>query len=295
MSRLELRTSARRRAATSIAVLGLVVIGCTPTASTKLLTDPKEIAATSIRATTGLSFVRIHVDAAASMGGLVGGGAGGDAHFAVDADVDLARRQMAGRMTTQLPAAFGVNGGQANQVQEFISLTNASYSRTGGAGRWTKFSIGGVGAPAGPTNAQIAGILESLLSNPNVTLALGDAATCSLGTCYHVTATVDGTAAVQAILGIAGSPPTGNIGITIPPLVFELLIDQATGVLSEARLQTTVQGTSLQAAVLFSNPDLAVQIVAPPAALVDDISVGGGFGPGPTTAPVPVPAESSTP
>ncbi|HEY8988438.1 MAG TPA: hypothetical protein VIM39_05410, partial [Candidatus Limnocylindrales bacterium] len=120
-----------------------------------------------------------------------------------------------------------------------------------------------------------------------VKLDLGEAATCSLGTCYHLTATVDGNAAFKTLMTAFGAPADANTGLALPPIALDLLVDQATGVLSQVQFKTSVQGASVQLAAVLSNPDLVVQIVAPPPALVDDITVGGGFGGGQGPPPTP--------
>jgi hypothetical protein len=283
----------RRRALAVAAMAAMVVLaGCTPSGPTSLLTDPHEIVVRSVRATAGLSYARIHADLGMSMAAF-GAGVGGNVRATLDADVDLAHRLMAGRTSTQLPPGFAQGGGNAAQVSEFISLPNAQFSRNAGAGRWTKVSMGGLGGPVGPTNVQIAAALESLAGNAGVRLELGDAASCSLGTCYHVTATVDGKVAFLALAAAFGQPGGDSGGVVIPPLVFELLIDQATGVLSEVRIQTSIQGTSVQVAATISNPDVVVQIVAPPPGIVDDVM--DDFGQDPSDGiltPEPFPLES---
>jgi hypothetical protein len=274
-----------------VAVVLAVLSGCTPTTSGPLLTDPHEIMLKAIRTTAALSTVRIHADISVSMAGFDAGVAG-DMRMSFDADVDVAHRQMAGRATTQIPGLG--QAGQGVQVAEFISLTNASFSRQGGNGRWTKFSTGGGAGPGGPINEQIATMVEKLLSDPSVRLDRVDTASCSLGTCYHVIATVDGQAAALTLAAALGAP--GNTGgIAIPPLTFDLMIDQATGVLSEVRFQTSIQGTSVQMLAVFSNPDAVITIAAPPPAIVYDINSNPGdrrevtmtpepLGPAPTAA-----------
>jgi hypothetical protein len=296
MSRIASLARNGRRPAVGAALAMLLLVGCTPAGPANLLTDPHEILVRAVRSTAALSYVRVHADMGMSMAGL-GVGVGGDVRATLDADVHLADRTFAGRTTTQLPPGLG-QGGNALQVSEFISLPNAQFSRNAGAGRWTKFSTGGVGMPVGPTNAQIAAALEALVANPGVRLELGDAASCSLGTCYHVTATVDGDVAFQALAAAIGQPG-GNSGGVIPSLVFDLMIDQASGILSEVRFQTSIQGTALQIAATFSNPDVVVQNVAPPAGIVDDNDLNGGFGPGSgigggvtVVTPEPFPAET---
>jgi len=280
------------------------LVGCTPPGPATLLTDPHEIMAQAVRSTAALSSIRVHAEMGVSMAGL-GAGIGGEVRATLDADVDLAHRVMAGRTVSQLPAGFAEGqAGNAQQIQEFISLPDAQFSRNGGAGRWVKFPTGGFGAPSGPTNGQIATLVDGLVSGPGVRLELGDAASCSLGTCYHLTAMVDGKTALNAVGAALGQPGADTGGVTIPDLVFDLMIDQATGVLSEVRFQTAIQGTSVKLLATFTNPDVAVQIVAPPPALVDDITKNGGFGPGPgndfgggavTMTPQPFPADSAEP
>jgi hypothetical protein len=303
MSRIGSTVARGRRRAIAAAMALALLVGCTPAGPTTLLTDPHDILVRAVRSTAALSYVRVHVDLGMSMAAF-GAGVGGDIRTTLDADVDLARRTMAGRTTTQLPAGFG-QGVNGQQVSEFISLSNAQFSRNAGAGRWTKMSMGGVGAPAGPTNAQIAAALEGLVTNNGVKLELGESASCTLGTCYHVTATVDGMVALQALAAAMGQPGGDTGGVVIPPLAFDLMIDQATGVLSELRFQSSIQGTNVQVAAALSNPDVVVQIVAPPAGIVDDIDLNGGFGPGTgggfdgsgivTPEPFPVDSDPSLP
>jgi len=301
MSRFEAGSRNVRRRAIGAALAMTLLVGCTPNAPGALLTDPHEILVRAVRSTVALSYIRIHVDLGMSMAAF-GAGVGGDMRTSLDADVDLAHRIMAGRTTTQLPAGFG-QGVNGQQVSEFISLPNAQFSRNAGAGRWTKFSTVGAGGPVGPSNADIASALENLLADSRVKLELGEAASCSLGTCYHVTATVDGNLAFQALLAAVGQPRGDTGGVVVPPLAFDLMIDQASGVLSELRIQSSIQGTSVQVAATFSNPDVVVQIVAPPAAIVDDMDLNGGFGPGTgggfggsgTVTPEPFPVDSEPP
>jgi hypothetical protein len=131
-----------------------------------------------------------------------------------------------------------------------------------------------------------------------VKLELDEPAACSLGTCYHVVATAPGDTAVQAIGAAMGSADTPN-GVAMPALTFDVLVDQATGLMSEVRFSATFQGTTNQLALLFSNPDLVVQIVAPPPGLTDDldVNIGGGFRGGgvPPAEPAPTPVGTESP
>jgi hypothetical protein len=283
-------------AAFAIAI-AIVLLGCSSTPPARVLTDPREIIVTAIRTTAALSYVRIHADVKVSS---VGAAAGpGDFRVAMDVDIDIRHGQRAGRTATTGQAGLAENGapGRREDVQEFINTVDASYMRTGGAARWAK--TGGRNVDTGPTNAQFASI-EALLSNPAVTLQLGEPAACSLGTCYRVLATAPGDVAVQAIgLGL-GAPRGADVPAGMPPLTFDVLVDQATGLMSEVRFAATVQGTRNELLLVLSNPDLIVQIVAPPPGLTDNADDNtGGFGGGgvapPEPAPTPLGVESPSP
>ena len=280
-----------------VAAIAIVVIGCSPTPPARVLTDPHEILVSGIRTTAALSYIRIHADLKVSSIG--GGGAvgAGDFQLVLDVDLDVRHGQRAGRIATKGPAGMAENGppGQRADVQEFITMLDASYMRNGGAARWTRTR--GPNSDPGPTNAQFASI-EALLANPGVKLELGDPVACSLGTCYHVVATAPGDIAVQAIAAAMGAGDR-SAGVAMPPLAFDVLVDQTTGLISEVRFSATVQGTTNQVALLFSNPDLVVQIVAPPPGLTDDldVNIGGGFRGGgvPPAEPAPTPVGTESP
>jgi len=270
-----------------VAAIAIVLSGCSPESPARILTDPREIIVTAIRTTAALSYVRIHADVkVSSIGGGVPAGAG-DFQLVLDVDLDIRHGQRAGRITTKGPAGLAENGppGQRADVQEFITMVDASYLRNAGAARWAKTRD--PNGDRGPTNAQFASI-EALVSNPGIKLELGEPVACSLGTCYHVVATAPGDIAVQAIGAALGSRDISS-GVAMPPLAFDVLVDQATGLMSEVRFAATVQGTRNELALVFSNPDLVVQIVAPPPGLTDDGGDNtGGFGGG-GVAPAPTP------
>ena len=296
MSRLPFVTGVvRRRTAMAAAVAGIVLVvgGCTPTAPVRILTDPREIMATAIRSTASLSYVRLHADLKVLR--VAPAGAAPDLQMSIDVDMDVTRRQRAGRVVTQMGGGPGGEAPEQPNLQEFITLVDASYSRAGGFGRWTKFMNDPNTRFEGPTGAGFAAI-ETLLSKPGVTLELREAASCSLGTCYHVIATVDGELALEAIGSAIGQPTGGNRAL--PPFAFDLLIVQATGLLSEVRFEATFEGSSNQLAAVFSNPNLVVQIVRPPPELVDVEGFGndGGFGdPVPAATPAPQPQSEPPP
>lgn len=287
----------RRTALAAVAAVAagtvLFVGGCTPTPPVRILTDPHEIMATAIRTTASLSYVRLHADLKVSR--IAPAGAEPDLRMTVDVDIDVTRRLRAGRVATQMDGGPGGQAPEQPNLQEFITLADASYSRTGGFGRWAKGMNDPNGRLEGPTSAGFAAI-ETLLSKPGVTLELREAAPCSLGTCYHVIATVDGELALQAIGSAIGQPTDGPRAL--PPFAFDLLIDQATGLLSEVRFEATFAGSSNQLVAVFSNPNVVFQIVAPPPELVDAEGFGndGGFGePVPAATPAPQPQSEPPP
>jgi hypothetical protein len=287
-----------RRAVALVAAGALalsVVAACGGSASPRP-TDPRQILTDAIRTTASVPTLKLHAEVTSTFGGGFGA-QGGQMTMALDADVDVASRQFAGRATTRMPAEL-TNGAVA-----------ATFNRDGQNGRWMK--MGSAGINGGPTNAEIATMITNLLSNPSVTLELAEAAPCSLGTCDHVIAHVDGAGISAALAPLLGVPVDAVMGQAIPTFDIDVLIDQATSVISELRTQLSMQGSGTALFLSISNPGQPVQIVAPPPALTDDMGAGfgggfgGAFGGGQVTtiletvggeiAPAPLPAESSEP
>jgi len=246
-------------------------------------TDPRQILVNAIGATAALPALRLHAEVVASIG-MFAGQANGNMTMGLDADVDLATRQFAGRSTTQLPPNLAGNGIAAQQVSDIIVTTTATFNRDSQTGRWQKFSMGmGGGLGAGPTNAQIATMIANLASNPSITFELLDAASCTLGTCDHVLAHIDGQTLAAALGPLLGVPLDQASQQQIPSFNVDVLVDQATSVVSELRTEISMQGTSARILVSVTNPGQPVQIAPPPAALTDDLGANfGGLGPDPT-------------
>ena len=277
------------------ALAGTILVACGPGtgAGTPRPTDPRVILSNAITATAALPSFRLHGELVASVGALLGGPNNATMTGALDADVDLATRQFAGRVTSTMPANLGGNGGAAQrQVADIILTRDAAFSRDSQTGRWTKSSSGlGNG---GPTNAEVATMISNLLSNPAMTFELQDATPCTLGTCDHVIAHIDGQTLANAIGALSGAPAGANAAGLVPDFDVDVRVDQASGVISELRTSIAMAGTSEQILVTLSNPGEPVQIAAPPAALVDDFSNGFNGGGGGGVGPVPTigPAES---
>ncbi|HEX2754695.1 MAG TPA: hypothetical protein VHM48_04495 [Candidatus Limnocylindrales bacterium] len=288
------RTSFRRIGA--LFLMGVVALAGCGGSGTPRPTDPRQILTNAIAATASLATLRLHAEIAANAGAALGQG-NAVMRAAIDADVDLATRQFAARVTTQTPANLSGNGVAQQQVSDTIVTRDATFNRNGQTGRWTKFPTGnGGGLSGGPTNAQIATMITSLLSDPSQTFELKESASCTLGTCDHVIAHIDGPSLARALGGLLGAPLDASTGLTIPNLDVDVLVDQSTSVISELRTGFTMTGTSLQILVTISNPGQPVQIAPPPPALTDDLGAnfgGGGFVGGGFATPMPIGPEES--
>jgi len=248
------------------AVLCVVIVGCDSGAS-PWPTDPREILANGIRTTAGLSTLRLHVQLGTDLGRP--GGQLGNANMTVsfDADVDLVGRQLAGRTTVQIPAGLG-GGPLGAQVTDLIVTRDTSFQRQAPApvgGHWMK-TPGGLGG--GPTNAAIANALLQLLADPANLLELRGSAACSLGTCDDIAIRVDGGAMSRTLL-----PLLGPGGPPVPSFDGEVLVDQATAIVSEVRFALATDGMQQTFLIQVSNPGSAVVIAPPAPEQVDDFGV----------------------
>lgn len=279
----------RTTRASRIAGLGVLVVAIAiataacgdPGSGTPRPTDPRAILIDGVTATAALPSLRLHVEISATSAGLGGPGVQGVLTMTIDADVDLATRQLAGRTTEHFATGPGDNAGNAgfpiNQTSDMIVTTTASFTKDSTTGRWQKMpTTGGV---AGPTNAQITALITTLLADPTTTFDLDEAASCTLGTCDHVIAHIDGPTLALAIRPMTGMPADAP-NVAVPDLDVDVLVDQATSVISDLRTQIAMGGQTEQILVTLSNPGQPVQIVAPPAAITDDFGVNFGGGPG---------------
>ena len=281
-----------RGAAITALSAALLLAACGSPAETRP-TDPREILVQAVAATARLTTLRLHIEVISDMGNAIDGPLDGPRmamtmKMALDVDLDLPTRQLAGRSTVQFAqGAFG-NGGPNEQVSDVIVLQAATFTRNGPNGRWMKIPGGAGGAfGGGPTNDQIAAILAEFVSNPAVELEVREASPCTLGTCDHIVAHVAGRN-LGPVLGRLFGMPVDVMGREVMPNVaIDMLIDQATSVFSEARTAISMDGNSTSILVTLSNLGQNVQIVAPPPALVDDIgeNMGGGFDGGIEPAP----------
>lgn len=264
------------------AVAGSLLLAACGSPASPRPTDPRAILSQAATGTAALPSVRLHLELQVQMAGF-GGGAAMRFSTTVDADVDLATRQLAGRSTSQAPNL--ADPAATPQVTEVIITQAATFSRNPDTGRWIKIPSNGFAV--GATNAQIAAMVVNLISDPAVSLELAEAGPCTLGTCDHVLARLDGPAFAKAMGPLLGMPPEAEA--QLPNIDLDLLVDQATSVLSEARTALSMDGSTVRLWIALSNPGAPVQVVPPPAGLIDDLNLGG-FGP-----PQPVPAETAAP
>jgi hypothetical protein len=256
------------------APLALALAACGPAAAPARPADPHLIVTDAVKATAAIPSLRLHVELASTMDGAAFGQAGTfKTSMAIDADVDLAGRQLAGRATNQVtgtgpnvPAAAGP------QRADIIVTDTAMFTRQGGDARWTK--VGSSGLQTGPTNAAIAAAIVGLLDDPRVTYDRADSIECTLGTCDHVIVHLPAAAVIAAMSALANVPADAIGAAGIPNLDLDVRIGQASSVISEVRLSMTVGGQTVELLVALSNPGDPVQIVAPAPGLVDDLSGG---------------------
>lgn len=288
-----------RRRVTAMAMAAAVLLGACDNAAEPRPTDPHEILVRAVAATAGLTTVRIHIEVASDMGAAMNGQLGGPVNvpreammmtMTLDADVDLPTRQLTGRTVTQMPQMVLANGGPAQRVSDMIITQAATFNRDSQTGRWMKFPAGAGGIGGAPTNLQIAAAVTKLLADPSLGLERGDPAPCTLGTCDHVVAHVDGERAGAVFAGAFGIPLMAAAGAAIPDFVIDLLVDQATSVISEARTEISANGSATRLLMTLNNLGQSIQIAPPPAALTDDFGANfggggllGGFDGGTTT------------
>jgi hypothetical protein len=270
------RRTVRRPAAYAAAAalaIPLLAAGCSDPAHAPRPTDPHQIVSDAVKATAALPSVRVHVELVSTIPQDVRGVANRvpmRSSMALDADIDLATRQLAGRTTTVMTGGGGAAipaGGQ--QTADVIMTANAVFFRSGG-GRWTKSDSGGL--QVGPTNAAIATAIVGLLDDARITYDSADPVECGLGTCDHVIVHVNGAAAFAAVAALAGVPNDPASAAGVPNVDVDVRVAQSSSVISELRHSLSMNGQTTQLLLSLSNPGEPVQIVPPPAGLVDDIS-----------------------
>jgi hypothetical protein len=264
----------------AIGLVVLLLVGCGSPAGSPRPTDPREIAVEAVRATAGLPTLRLHlelVSATASQSGAT-----------LDADIDLANRQLAGRMTTSFRAVPGDVAQE--QFLDWVITADAVYTRNSGAVRWHKVTSIRL-AEIEPTNAAVAAAIAELLANERLTYEKLDTVDCTLGSCDQVIVHVDGAAAAEALSRLLGHG--GDGAGSLPNVDIAIRVDQSSSVISELRANLRTGDTPVQLLVTLTNPGAAIRIVAPDPTLVDDMTGGGFDGAAATPAPIAVPATAA--
>jgi hypothetical protein len=273
----------RRLARIVAATAAAFAVACEPAApALPILTDPAEVVMAGIRSTAALHAVHARIEFDFNMPG--GGGMNGEK---IEIDADLDTRSFAGRTVSS-------SGDGSEYTTEFIWVGGRQLTRTPPNERWTSLpNFGpGQGLPF-PTNDELVTTISTLVAGDGMDIRLAEPAACGDSTCYHAIADLDADATWQlAAPLIVGGPATGPPpdGLTLAPITIDLYIDQATRALVAANTTFVIQGSALRLALVLTNHDVAVRIVAPPPAMVDELdlnNVGGGAAPPPAAVESP--------
>lgn len=258
-------------------LLGLAIVaaiaGCDSSPSLPLLTDPHEIVTATATSTAALGSLRVQVD----LTGHDQGGRGGQdrVRIQLEADIDMQRRNLAGR--AQLTMEDGVANAGAG---EFVVVDGSTFTRESPTSRWWVNDDGGAGAHL-PTNAEYVALLETAIAKGSAVLTLGEASPCGDGTCYHVTAALDREAAWQLIAAPLVGQRAG-VGAAAPDEIvpsaatLEIYVDQKTRSLVGLTGSLSIATTEIAFSITFSNHDLPIRIAPPPPELVDSNNMEGG-------------------
>ena len=267
-----------RRTLVALLLAALAIGACESAQDPPILTDPHEIVTAAAASTAALSTVHVQIDLT---GTNAGRGAQDVIRFLIETDVDVQRRNMAGRsqMTQGDPPAG------APDTSEFIVLDRAIFSRNGDAPSWFMSDRGGDQLP---TTAAYLGLIQRAVGNGSAVLTLADETSCGPSTCYHVSAALNPQASwlllAAPLVGRPADPAVAPPADMVPtPATLELYVDQKTRLLAGVEGTFSIQGTAVRFSVTFSNHDAPIRITAPPPHLIDDPNEGGaGISPAPT-------------
>lgn len=245
----------------------MVAAGACQSAPPPTLTDPREILAAAVTATTAAGTVRIDGSADGTIGLDL---AGFETPSAVElsgttfsADLDLENGDA--RATFSAPGLLGLTG-------EIIVVDGTSYLKTSLTGALYRTLPGGgdIPEPSGTVRASILEGLTGLLVRPELDPVRAEDVACGNATCYRVEIALSpadlaalGAGDLEAPAGFPGPIPLPDL--TTATVDLTVLVAQDTARLAGITAKTD-QGTDGAAAVdlTFSKWDEAVSISAPP-------------------------------
>jgi hypothetical protein len=254
-------------AAAIVALAAATFVGACQSAPPATLTDPKEILAAAVTATTAAKTVRIDGSADGTVGLEI---TGFDSPSAVELDgttfsADLDLEGGDARATFSAPGLLGLTG-------EVIAVDGASYLKTTLTGALYRTLSTGAEIPesSGAARASILDGLTDLLARPELDPVKAEDVGCGNTTCYRVQITL--TPADMAALGAGDlEAPTGlPIPIPLPDLTtatvdLTVLVAQDTTRLAGITANTDLGADGAAAVDLtFSKWDEAVTISPPP-------------------------------
>ena len=241
-----------------LVVLMLAVTGTAGCAAEPLpiLDDPHEIVTAAGQSSAALGTVHARIELTINQ---VGAG-GGAAQALVEADIDVPRRNIAGR------AQYSMPGGQVDR-SEFVLLDRVIFSRNLPDAGWNRNPDPANGNHL-PTNTGYLALIESEIAAGRVGLELGDPAPCAESTCYRVLVRLDSEAAWRLLLApITGDRPDAPLADRsvrrVDEATMELFVDQATRRLAHLTATFSADQISVATTVTFSAHDAPVQIVPP--------------------------------
>jgi hypothetical protein len=250
-----MRSAGGRLAVILLAVTGAA--GCGSPEPLPILDDPHEILTAAGQSTAALGTVHARIELTITE---IGAG-GAAAEALLEADIDVPRRNLAGR------AQYSRPGGQV-EASEFVLLDGVIFSRQLPAADWDTNPDPANGDHL-PTSAGYLALIEGEIAAGRVGLQLGDPESCADSTCYRVLARLDSEAAWRLLLApVTGDRPDAPLADRavrrVDEATMDLFVDQATRRL--VRLTTTFSADqfSIGATVTFSAHDAPLQIIAPP-------------------------------
>ena len=253
--------------AAAVAVAASLLVGACQSAPPATLTDPREILAAAVTATTAAKSVRVDGSADGTVGLEI---SGFDSPSAIELDgttfsADLDLQGGDARATFSAPGLLGLTG-------ELIAVDGASYLKTTLTGAlYRTLSAGGdIPEPSGAVRASVLEGLTDLLARPELDPVKADDVACGNTTCYRVEISL--SPADLAALGVGDlEAPTGlPVPIPLPDLTdatvdLTVLVAQDTTRLAGVTARTDLGADGAAAVDLtFSKWDEAVTISPPP-------------------------------